>query len=182
MKFTKWIELKENMEPKPAPDAKEIIYTACVLNKFSQEELLAQCEQMMMETEGVSWRRPGWLVKAHHMTVLPPKPSQSDITAATNYFGEEVQLTVTDWVADEFCFAVVVRPSMPLSIKNAVPHITVAHSRDVGPKYSNILLLNRVNWRHLHKPFVLNSFYLAIGRNGLTTYPDMSGDMLAKVY
>lgn len=170
MKFTEFVQNKMSEQP---IDVKDVSYTACVLHKIAQQELLAQAEHILMEAEGISLRRPGWLIKAHHMTVLPPQPSQGDITAAMPYFGKEVQLTVTNWAADQFGFAVVVRPDMALPIKMAVPHITIAHSKDVGAKYSNSLLMSKLKWNPV-KEFTLQSFYAAIGRNG-NTFPNMDG-------
>lgn len=152
-----------------------IIYTACVLHKNSQIQLLSLAEKWLFDRSGAGFQ-PGWVKRAHHMTIKF-RPSNADVAAIYPMLGKEVKLHVTDFAADKFGIAVVVKPEIDLPI-GQVPHITVAHSKEVSPVYSNSLLANRANISPLPAETVLVGFLVAVlGNSG--TFPDLSPIPLA---
>ena len=125
----------------------------------------------MFEATG-SGIQKGWTVRAHHMTVKFA-PRQSDIAAIGALLGNEVQLQVTDWAHDEFGIAVAVKPKANFPLGNDVPHVTVAHSKDVGAVYSNTLLADRTKWIPLEVPLTLNSELCCVLKDNVTTIPQL---------
>ncbi len=158
MRFNEWLALQESeqivtpndgFQPVPVtqpqlPDAKKVMYTACVLQKYAQTTLVTEVRRWMFENIGSDIPKD-WIIRAHHMTVKF-QPRQSDIEAIASLLGKEVELQVTDFAKDDHGIAVVVKPKTNFPLGNAIPHVTVAHSRDVGPVYSNTLLADRKNW------------------------------------
>lgn len=160
MKFNEWLILREseqivtpdNDKPIPVtqqqlPDAKKVMYTACVLHKYSQTNLVSAIQKLMFEATG-SGIPNGWIIRAHHMTVKF-RPKQADIEAISFLLGKEVELNVTDWAYDDYGIACVVKPKASIPLANDVPHVTIAHSKDVGAVYSNTLLADRKKWKPL---------------------------------
>lgn len=170
MEFREW--LVENMI-----DAKRVAYTACVLHKFSQKALVEKMRKLMFETVG-SDIPEDWIIRAHHMTIKFA-PNQSDIDVIAPLLGKEMPLEITDWALDDYCVAVVVKPKVALSgVK--IPHITVAHSRDVRPIHSNTLLAHKASWMSLDgvaAPLAelgeLNSEVACVLRDQTSTYPEL---------
>ena len=151
------------------PDAKSVMYTACVLQKYSQTNLLAAVQKWMFETTG-SGIQKGWITRAHHMTVKF-NPRQSDIEAVRNFLGQEVELQITDWAVDDYGIACVVKSKVALPLANEVPHITIAHSRNVGAVYSNTLLADRSKWNPVEVPISVNSEMVCVLRDNMTMIP-----------
>lgn len=105
------------------------IYSAVFLTEESHKFLMRSLYQTTSHTSPLA------NVKAHHVT-LEFKPSDiSDLPV-----GEEVELKVVGMAMDEDCHAIVVELPEGLSCANKHPHITVSHSNEVTPKYSNELL------------------------------------------
>ena len=182
MNFAEWltmIESEQNVNPSPVPvtqpqlpDAKKVMYTACVLNKFSQTTLITAVRKWLFESTGSDMPK-GWIGRAHHMTVKF-SPRQSDIEAIASMLGKEVDLDVTDWAHDEFGIAVAVRPKVALPLANAVPHVTIAHSRDVGAVYSNTLLADRSKWNPVtDQSVVLQTELVCVLKDNVTLVPSM---------
>lgn len=182
MRFTEWLTMRENEQilEKTMPDAKQILYTAAVLHKNSQDHLIALMHKLMMETKGTSLPK-GWIGRAHHMTIKF-RPKQADIEALSQMWGKEVNLMITDWAYDDFGVAVVAHAQSVLGkllpVANAVPHITVAHSRDVGAVYSNTILANRSRWQPIRNEIILPAFVVGVG-HGDEIYPNLSPTPLA---
>ncbi len=168
MKFSQWIMLQET----DLPD--NILYTACVLHRNSQQYLIGLVDKWMFENTGSGIPRQGWTMRAHHMTIKF-RPRQIDLEAVASLFGEEVSLTVTALAWDEYCIAVSVHPGKVLPL-GQVPHITIAHSRDVGPVYSNTLLADKSKWKAVSSPELV-SFLVGVTNYGI--YPNMGSVTLA---
>lgn len=100
------------------------IYSAVFLTQDSTQELLD-----WVVSKGYDLLPE---VKGHHMTI-EFKPSNIENLP----IGNEVKLFVTGFAADEKCQAVSVSG---VYSSNDRPHITVSHTSDVSPKYSNDLL------------------------------------------
>jgi hypothetical protein len=171
MNFREWL-IKEEEQ---GIDAKDILYTACVLHRNSQEKLVTDIRKLMFEEVGTDIPK-GWTIRAHHMTVKF-KPLQADIEAIKQWFGKEIWLTVVDWAADNFGIAAVVKPSVALPM-DQIPHITIAHAKEVNPKYSNTLLADKTKWHPVHSDIKLMSFLAGItGSNQII--PDLNPIPLA---
>ena len=168
LKFKQWLENQQDLTDTPQPDATKILYTAAVLHKYSQQTLVDTITKLMFETVG-SGIPPNWIIRAHHMTIKYA-PKQSDIEALKPLLGKEVELQVTYWAQDDHGIAVVVHPKTALPTTNAVNHITVAHSRDVGAVYSNTLLADKSKWIR-SKNITLNSEIACVLRDNVTTIP-----------
>lgn len=182
MKFNQWLTLREseqNVNPAPTPvtqpelpDARKVMYTACVLNKFSQTSLITAVRRWLFEATGSDMPK-GWIGRAHHMTVKFA-PKQADIEAIASMLGKDVELDVTDWAHDEFGIAVAVKPKVGLPLANAVPHVTIAHSRDVGAVYSNTLLADRSKWSPVTDQHVsLQTELVCVLKDNVTLVPSM---------
>jgi hypothetical protein len=124
--------------------------------------------------------RKNWVGRAHHMTNFPPgKFKQADMEKLP--WGMEVHLKVTDWAADDLGIAVTVEPEEDVPFAaDQVPHITVAHSFDVRPVYSNTLLADRSKWRLPHEPLTLMSYFVGFMQGDPSiVYPPMGSLLLA---
>jgi len=188
MRFTEWLHIRESEQVVTTPtvetpqvqlpDAREIVYTAAVLHKNSQDQLVSLIGRLMMEATGTALPR-GWMGRAHHMTIKF-RPNNEDIKALAQWLGKKdgMNLMVTDWAVDEFGAAVVVTPS-GLPVSNDTPHITVAHSRDVGAVYSNTLLADRSKWKPIHEGNLsLKAYVVGVGPRE-KIIPDMNPIPLA---
>lgn len=184
LKFGEWLTLVESEQivtpgetaPIPVtqpqlPDAKKVMYTACVLHKYSQTSLVTAIQKMMYEQTG-SGIPKGWTVRAHHMTVKFG-PRQADIEAISSFLGKEVELQVTDWAHDNFGIAVAVKPKASFPLGNDVPHVTIAHSKDVGAVYSNTLLADRSKWLPFEGSMVLSSELVCVLKDNISTVPQL---------
>lgn len=184
LKFNDWLTLIESEQivtpagntPTPVtqpqlPDAKKVMYTACVLHKYSQTTLVSVMQKLMFEATG-SGIPKWWMVRAHHMTVKF-NPRQSDIEAVASMLGKEVELQVTDWAHDEYGIAVVVKPKGSFPLGSDVSHVTVAHSKDVGAVYSNTLLADRSKWIPFEVPMSLNSELVCVLKDNISTIPQL---------
>jgi hypothetical protein len=184
MRFAEWLQIRESEQivQQPSleapqlqlPDAKQVMYTAAVLHKNSQDQLVALVRKLMMEDAGTDVPK-GWIGRAHHMTIKF-KPKQADLSTLQPWWGKEVNLLVTDWAHDDFGVAVVVESSLPVA--NSVPHVTVGHSRDVGAVYSNTLLANKSVWKPVEAAPTLLALVCAVG-SGDNIFPDLSPVPLA---
>lgn len=156
MKFANWFENDEL-----PPDAKTIAYTGCVLFKQDQTHLLNECRHLYLEATGTHLP-VGWIVRCHHMTVKF-KPSQQDLN--NQFFGENVELTINQYAIDPYAMAVVAKPTVALPESNAISHITIAHSKEVGAVYSNQLLSIAKASNNLKpiNPILLKSKFVAVG-------------------
>ena len=182
MKFNEWLTLRESEQivtpaessPVPVtqpqlPDAKRVMYTACVLHKYSQTSLVTAMQKLMFEATG-SGIPKGWIVRAHHMTVKF-SPRQSDIEAIASMLGKEVELEAVGWAHDDYGIAVVVKPKGSFPLGNDVPHVTVAHSKEVGAVYSNTLLSDRSKW--IPMEMSLSSELCCVLKDNVTTIPQL---------
>ncbi len=166
MNFKLWLEESEPpVQASQDINANQVLYTACVLDKISQNYLIAEVEKLMIETLGSGIPRREWMVRAHHMTIKF-RPNQADIESIQDLLGQEVNLLVTDWAVDTHAVAVVVKPQTSLPTA-AIPHITVGHSRDVGPAYSNTLLAQKIKWHRVSKPITLRSYVVCVTQYGI---------------
>ena len=128
-----------NAEPR-LPDVRRVLYIGCVLHRLSQQALISHAQRWFMETSGRNLPE-NWIKRAHHMTVKF-KPSQTDLDALSPLLGQIVPLEVVGLAADEFATAALVQPGKNLPLMQGSPHITIAHSREVMPVYSNTLVSN----------------------------------------
>ena len=101
------------------------IYSAVFLTPQSTQELLNWVQTLGYELLPE--------IKAHHMTIEFKPTDVSNLPV-----GDEVKLIVTGIRTDDKCQAVTV---VGVYSTNEHPHITVSHTSDVSPKYSNELLL-----------------------------------------
>lgn len=171
MKFSQWFA--EMDQQQPLPDPRQFSYLACVLDLTGQTHLEALAEKWAMEKMGHSIP-PNWRWRSHHMTVLPPRSgglTLPDLELYKPFFGQMVKLHVTAIAADDKCMAVTVRAD-PANFKIVapVPHITVAHSNDVSPVYSNNLLMDRSKIHALDTTELLSTF-VAVKRNQSDVWP-----------
>jgi len=102
-------------------------YTAVFLDDESKRKLLSWWKSEVCQVLPVAY--------ADHMT-LRFKPSEDEVAKLA--LGEEADLHVIGWAADEKGQAVLVRSEVPSS--NLNPHITVATAKGTSPVYSNKLL------------------------------------------
>lgn len=179
MKFAQWFA--EMDQQQPLPDPRQFSYLACVLDLMSQNHLEPMAEKWSMEKLGHGIP-PNWRWRAHHMTVLPPRSGglqTQDLEAYKAFFGEIVRLHVTAIAADDKCIAITVRAD-PANFKivPAIPHITIAHSNDVSPVYSNNLLMDRNKIHPLEGTELLSTF-VAVKKNQSDVWP-MPGFQIAK--
>ena len=172
MSFINWLFLRESSVTEgPLPDLNRVGYFACVLHKWSQQDLVTAAHKFMFETRGTNVPATGWSGKAHHMTVKF-KPTMADLEAVQPFMGKQIKLMVENWVADDHCLTVVVRPEIKLPI-TGTPHITVAHSHEVNSAYSNTLLLERNRWQPVHEELVLYSYLMAIEHGNVPFWPEI---------
>jgi hypothetical protein len=115
----------------------KLLYTAAVLNKESQNKLLAALADEIPH---------GWRKIAHHMTVAFKTAQDSVLPGhfdADVFFGMPVEISVVGWKKDEKAIAISV-VSVPnashLKMDNAHPHITIAVAPGTSPAYSNTLM------------------------------------------
>jgi len=164
-KFSNWLNSEEQKLP-------NFLYTAAVLHKFSQDRLLGDARKWMLEYSGHDIPAD-WIIRTHHMTIKF-KPSQADIDSIKQFLGKEVTLKVTNFAFDNYGAAVTVESNLPVS--NAIPHITIAHSKEVGAVYSNQLLADKSKWHPIKQNVV--AYVLGVtGNDG--TYPDINPIPLA---
>lgn len=188
MRFTEWLHIRESEQivTKPTvetpqlqlPDASQVVYTAAVLDRPSQDTLVSLIHRLMMETTGSIPQ--GWTGRAHHMTIKF-RPTNDDIRALAGKLGNKdgVELKVTDWAVDEYGVAVVVTTA-GLPVTNGVPHVTIAHSKDVGAVYSNTLLADRSKWKPLYEgAAMLKAYVVGVGPRDVIV-PDMAPIPLAR--
>lgn len=111
-------------------DPEVVLYTAVYLVKSACDALLQMVPPVYEN------------IVCDHMTLLfNPEPDQVDISA----IGKEICLNVLGVAVDAKIQAVVVEPlTKSISSSNALPHITLSHTQEVRPNYSNEMLLNRV--------------------------------------
>lgn len=168
MKFAQWFFETDS----PLPDARQFSYIACVLDLLSQQHLEAATKKWFFEKLGHGMP-PDWTWRAHHMTVLYRKggPLTQDLETYRQFFGQDVKLIVTGIAADDNCVAVKVRPNQNIPLQNANPHVTVAHSRSVGPEYSNTLLMNNRDVQQFEIT-ELNSVFAAVKKDQKSIWPE----------
>lgn len=169
MNFLNWLTLIESsVGEDPLPDLNQVGYFGCVLHKWSQNDLITAAHKFMMESKGTS-PSVGWSGKAHHMTVKF-KPQIADLETMQHFMGQQIRLTVENWVYDNHCLTVVVKPEIDLPVVG-IPHITVAHSHEVSSAYSNTLLLERSRWQPVHEELVLYSYLMAVEHGNVPVWP-----------
>ena len=104
----------------------KLVYSAAVLTDEAREKLLH------FVLPGDRYKH----VVAHHCTIQF-KPDE-----LPSRLGEQVTLRVLAVASNEKCMAVVVAG---VDSANYFPHITIGHSDDVKPVYSNVML-REVSW------------------------------------
>lgn len=177
MNFAEWfteMEAIQGQSPEALPDPIQFSYIACVLDVLDQEALENAVSRWIQLTPQ-HFIPPGWTWRCHHMTVKPPGVSSQDMETYKPFFGQIVHLTVTEIVANDKCVAVKVKPDKSFRIVPAVPHITVAHSSEVKPMYSNELftLVKSVPVT----PLTLQSSFVAIKKDQRSEWPKMGFPM-----
>jgi len=90
-----------------------------------------------------------------------------------NFFGEDVKLHITGIAADDNIMAARVQPSEKFEIQAAVPHITIAHSKRVGPNDSNRLLMDQGKIQAA-QAVELISVFAAVKRDQVSIWPEKS--------
>jgi hypothetical protein len=169
MDFAKWME-----EQSALPDARQFSYIACVLDKISQDHLEAAARKWLFENFGHDVP-PDWTWRSHHMTVLFRQGGilTTDLEKYRNFFGEDVKLHITGIAADDNIMAARVQPSEKFEIQAAVPHITIAHSKRVGPNDSNRLLMDQGKIQAA-QAVELISVFAAVKRDQVSIWPEKS--------
>mgnify|MGYP001445355776 CR=1 FL=1 len=131
-----------NTDLTPLCDAEDVLYTAVVLDKDSQDRILSIVPPFEHGKEF-----------GHHVT-LAFKPSQEHIDALD--VGKRVAFTAKAIVMNSKCIAVEVSLPEGVESNNKHPHVTICTRDGVPPVYSNKLLEDNSN---------------GLGDNGLTEYP-----------
>lgn len=152
------------------PDARQFAYIGCVLEKISQNHLIGLARKLFMEQNGRDIPKD-WTYRAHHMTVKF-KPQATDFQALQQFFGQKIELAIGSFASDENCATILVSPSPRLPITNGTPHITIAHSKAVGPVYSNTLLQNKAKIIPAHDNVALVSILLAVKHDQSRVWPE----------
>lgn len=166
MNFSKWYA-EMDQQNAPLPDARQFSYLACVLDLLSQNHLEAVVRKWLL-SQGQDFPAD-WTIRAHHMTVKFGVTTQ-DMEIYKQYFGEDVHLIVAGIAYDKNCVAVKVKPSVNFPMQPN-PHITVAHSRAVSPVYSNTLLADPHNIKHIDT-VDLNSVFAAVKKDQKNIWPE----------
>jgi hypothetical protein len=171
MKFSRWIIMKEGTAmhvESQFPDAKKVLYIACVLTKTNQDALVSNAAKWFIETTG---HAPplNWIVRGHHMTVKY-RLLQEELDLFSPLLGQDIPLEVISFAVDDFGAAVRVRPGRSLPIIQPNSHITIAHSPDVTPVYSNTLLQKTGGSRV--SPLILQSELVCLLLSG-NMFPNM---------
>jgi hypothetical protein len=181
MDFKSWLNLTEIDQTMPdefaPPDAKGIAYLGCVLHRFNQVYLMEDLIQKLLLGSKGSGIPQGWVKRGHHMTVKFG-PRSEDLKAYQNYFGKQFSLKLTNFAYDDHGIAVTVKAPSEFKI-NGIPHITIAHSRDVGAKYSNTLLGTSANLKPILGDVTLISYFLAAMHDQNKTWPNIGSIPLA---
>jgi Fungal tRNA ligase phosphodiesterase domain len=177
MNFTQWVE----EQGLPLPDARQFSYIACVLDVLSQDHLEGMAEKWFLEKFSHSFP-PNWRWRSHHMTVLFRIGGilTEDMEAYRPMFGQSVQLHITGIAANDVCAAVVVKPNKTFNVSNPIPHVTIAHSKSVGPNESNRLLADTNNIQRLNEVVELNSVFVAVKKDQVHVWPEQLGFKIAK--
>lgn len=125
------------------------VYTAVVLNEESRADLLSCFGEGTRL--GLSFGE-SWVIKAHHMTI-DTKPAAK--AGVADIVGKEFTLEVKAFgmmmvsPGEGIC---AVRVECAAPSKNAIKHVTVAHSTGVKPMMSNSI----TEWKeHVGEPIVL---------------------------
>jgi hypothetical protein len=179
MKFAQWFAEVDGQVM--LPDPLQFSYLACVLDLINQEHLKGLVKNWIFNNTGHSVP-PDWTWRAHHMTVKPPGVTMKDMETYRAFFGQPVQLTITQIAYNGkvagsgsggedvgTCIAVKVKPnvSFPMTI---VPHVTVAHSRAVQPRVSNDLLADSHNIYAIDT-LVIPSVFVAVYKDQQSVWP-----------
>lgn len=98
-----------------------------------------------------------WIVKAHHMTIVPPKMVGRLLLWIKNNMGKEVSMTVEAIGLSDKALAVKVS-SNDVKCLNSIPHITVAVSPEGKAKDSNSIQ----HWENVIKHLELHGIVEAI--------------------
>lgn len=167
MIFTEWLDGREEGEFNP-PDAKEFEYLACVLHAASQKELIRAAQRYLEQQTG-SLIPPHWVGRCHHMTVKYA-PTKGDMRALAGKFGKPFLLKVDAFAHDPHGLAVIVKGDINSS--QAVPHITIAHSPEVGSVYSNDLLKDKSKWHRYLEIGDLYSVLMGVRKDN-TVWPSL---------
>ena len=118
--------MKEITNVDDLASVKKVVYASVKLTPESKDKLLVWClAQKFLLPE----------IKAHHMTIVF---SPSKEVAAKLPLGEEFELKVIGYAEDDNAQAVVVDCALPSN--NAIKHITISHTSETKPVYSNELL------------------------------------------
>lgn len=163
MKFSQWLETAQNV-----PDARNFTYLGCVLTETSQKHLFGLA-QRLYQSQMNTLIPKNWKCQSHHMTAKF-KPLLEDMRVYNNYFDKTIELKITGFAVDENCIAVTVTPEPYLPVANERAHVTVAHSPNVRPVYSNTLLAKS---KILPATGELSSIFLAIQQrqDQITVWP-----------
>lgn len=167
MDFSNWFT--ETEQQMALPDARQFAYIGCVLEKISQTHLIGLARRLFMEQNGREIPL-GWTIRAHHMTVKF-KPQPPDMEALHAFFGQKIELHAVGFFSDENGAAMTVSSTPALPISNGVPHITIAHSKSVGPVYSNNLIQNKSRMIAAHDNVPLISILLGVQHDQSKVWP-----------
>jgi hypothetical protein len=180
MKFAQWFAEVDGQAM--LPDPIQFSYLACVLDEIHHDHLKSLVNEWMTANTGHSVP-PDWIWRAHHMTVKPPGVTMKDMEIYRSFFGQPVQLSVTQIAYNGkvagrgsggenvgTCIAVKVKPNVSFPM-TTVPHITVAHSRAVQPRVSNDVLADSRNIYAINTAMILPSVFVAIYKDQETEWP-----------
>lgn len=149
-------------------DVRDCAYISYVLDAYSQKELMNICQKAYFQKIG-KYIPNNWSIKCHHATVVF-SPKIADYEKYKKELGTEKDLLISSVAIDEHAIAAIVDN---IRTNNAVAHVTIAHSGDVTPVYSNTLLTNKNNDYDLNRDYEIRSYFLMVGKNQNITYPDM---------
>lgn len=136
MRFATWFEEEQMQLPNI-----QGYYLACVLTQLGHDTLFNAVDKVFgrfSPDRGLQNIPKNWRRVCHHMTVKF-NPTISDFRKYEKFFGQEISLNVVGIAVDQYAVAVKVMPSPHVDSANVVPHITIAHSDQVRPVYSNEL-------------------------------------------
>jgi Fungal tRNA ligase phosphodiesterase domain len=163
MRFATWLhEVQQQMNQFPNPKS---YYLGCKLTPLSHDNLHNEVNKVIGQYSNGQLQNipPNWNIVCHHMTVKF-NLTIHDFEKYAALFGKPVKLQVIGIAADENAVAVKVISNPHLEVEpGKIPHITVAHSSNVTPYYSNTLLKNSKIQPWNMGPF--DSDFVAINKN-----------------
>jgi len=106
-----------------------VIFTQAVIDQAARDKI--------MSLGSVYLGQPFGIIKAHHMTINY-RPTIDEYNSLN--YGDKTTIYAVGAVGDNNCQAILIETTLPVANKH--PHITLSHTLDVTPKYSNELIEN----------------------------------------